>query len=85
MIHDPGQIGIGEGNSTVGLLPEHIAGRWLSVFAKKESGLRAQIGVSPSVENDTRYIAGRIETGAAEHRRELLANLPLVAAERRCK
>src|SRR5207302_8263 len=83
VIHDAGEIGICERDTPVGTLTDRISRPRLSIFAKKESGLRAQIGVAPAVQDNSRDIAAGIESGPPEHGAEVLAYLPLVGAERR--
>jgi hypothetical protein len=49
VIHNAGQIGVGKGNAVVRVIAQEIAGCRLPVSAEEKTGLRAQVGVSPSV------------------------------------
>src|SRR5512133_305762 len=78
VIHDPGQIGIRKCDSTERRISQDVARRGLSIFAEKESWLRTQVGVTPTVENDARDIALCVEAGSREHFAELLTNAPFI-------
>ena len=63
MIHDAGQIRIREGNAAVRIVAQDFSRSGLPIGAKEKSGLGAEIGVAPPVQNDAGDIAPRVESG----------------------
>ncbi len=82
VIGRPGKVSVGKGNSAKRSRAEYLPRRRLSIFAEKESWLRADIRMSPAVQNDSCDILLRIEACARKHFRQLLANPLLVFPER---
>src|SRR5271154_4427435 len=83
VIHNAGQVGIGEADSVERRAAENFSRSGLSVFAKEESGLRAEICVSPTVQYDARNVAAGVKSQAAEHQVELFTDFLFVAAKGR--
>src|ERR1051326_6979592 len=82
MIHSASKIGIREGKPTEGRIAQNFARCWLTVQAKKESGLRIKVCMSPTVQYNPRYVFLRIETRRSEHLRKLVADARFVLPER---
>src|SRR5579884_1496319 len=78
MVHDAGDVRIGERDAPERMVAQHVARPRLPVRTEEESGLRGQVRMPPAIQNDSRNIALRIESRAGEHGRKLLADLPLV-------
>src|SRR5712692_6270189 len=83
VVHNSGQIGIGKRDAAERCVPQHFSWCRSSVFAKKETRLRTQVGVSPAVQDDARNVAAGIKPRLRKHQDELLADAPFVLAERR--
>ncbi len=81
MVHDAGEVGVGESDASEGSRTEDVARGGLAVFAKKESWLRVEIGVSPAIKNDSGDVSLRVESRAREHVSKLVANLLLILFE----
>ena len=62
MVHDTGQIGIRKRDAPVRILADDIAWGRFSIAAEKESGLRAEISVSPAIQNDSSDIVFGMES-----------------------
>ena len=73
------ELGVGEGDAAEGAAQD-IARRGGAVAAEVEAGSGSDIGVAPSIEDDPRDVAPRVEAGVAAHRDHLLANGALVVA-----
>lgn len=56
MIHDAGQVGIGERNTPERRGPQNFAGGRLSVGTKEKTGLRIEISVTPAIQDDSRNV-----------------------------
>src|SRR5262249_20218915 len=62
---------------------QSFAGCRLAILAEKESGLRTQVRMSPTIQYDSCDVPLSIEAIAAEHFRELFSNPRFIFAERR--
>src|SRR5256714_9956969 len=82
MIARPREIRIRKGDPAMRLIPQHIPWRQLTVRAEEKSRLRIHVRVSPAIENDSRDVPARIESGGREHVAELLGDRALVLRER---
>ena len=69
----PRQVRVGKCNPPEGRAAQNFSRSKLSILAKKESRLRAQIRMTPAVGNNPRNILLRIEPVLREHGVELLA------------
>src|SRR3954466_6708127 len=83
MVHDAGEIGIGECNPAVRCLAQDIAWSRLAVFAEEEARLWAEVGVAPAIQNDAGDIAIGIEAGTPKHGSELFPDSPFVCSKGR--
>src|SRR5262245_10167209 len=72
------EVRISERDSTERGIAQDIAEGGLPVLAKKESRLRAGVGMTPAIENDSGNIAFCVKVGSGEHIGQLLTNLALV-------
>src|SRR4051812_35875485 len=82
VVHDAAQVGVGEGDAAEGILLQELAGRGHSRASEKEAWLGAEVGVSPTVQDDAGDIAASVEAAAREHLGELPADAAFVIAER---
>ena len=62
MVHDAGEISVGEGDAPERGSAQDFAGRGLVICAEEESGLRIQISVAPAIEDDAGNVTFGIET-----------------------
>ncbi len=62
VIHDAGQVGIGEADAVEGRGAQDLSRGWLAVLAEEKAGLGAQIGMAPAVQNYAGDIALGIES-----------------------
>jgi len=81
VIHDAGQVGIGESDAPIGSVAKNVAGARIAVGTEEEAGLRAEVGVPPAVQDNGCNVAVGIEAGLAKHGGKLVANQTLVSAE----
>src|SRR5437868_5277575 len=82
MVHCAGQIGIRKSYSAKRRSSQNFARRRFVVSTKEESGLRAQVGVAPTIQDNASDITPRVKTRTAKHVRELLPNLLFIVRER---
>ena len=81
MVHRPSQIGVGKSDPAERRLAQDFSSGGLAASAKEESRLRAQIGVTPAIQDDSRDVPLGVEAGAGKHLRELLTDLPFIVPE----
>src|SRR5580765_3670573 len=80
MVHDARKVGIRKRHATKWLMPQHVAGRGRALATEEEPGLRRQIRVSPSIQDDRDDIAPYVESSVREQHRQLVPQTPLVLA-----
>ncbi len=56
MVHRPSQIGVGKSDPAERRLAQDFSSGGLAASAKEESRLRAQIGVTPAIQDDSRDV-----------------------------
>ena len=76
------EVRVGERHAPEWRPSKHVRRRRLAVLAEEESRLRAQIRVTPSVQDDSRDVTLRIETRLRKHVRKLFTNPAFILAER---
>src|SRR5580692_4256235 len=81
MVHGAGQIRVCECNSPEWSAAQSFARGGLAILTKKEAGLRAEIGVSPAIQNDSSDVTLSVESRTCKHQRKLSANAAFVIAE----
>jgi|ERR1700691_3018900 len=85
MIHGSCQIGISKCNTPKWRIAQDLASGRLATTPKEETRLRAQIGMSPAIQDDSCDIPPCIEAPSREHLVELLPDLSFIISERRCQ
>src|SRR5579863_8560833 len=85
MIGHAGKIGVGESDAAERSRTQYVSRCGLSILTKEKSGRGTQIRVTPAIQNYSRDVAPGIKARASKHLAELLTNLLLVLAERRCE
>ena len=78
MVHDSGEIGIGEGDFAERRAPHYLSRSDLALRSKEEARLAAEIGMAPPIYDDAGNIPPRIKAATRKHQRHLLTNLPLI-------
>ena len=81
MVHRASQISVGKRDAAEGRVPQNFSRGRLTTSAKEESGLRAQISVTPAVQDNAGDVPLRAESGAAKHLRELFSDLSFIVSE----
>ena len=83
MIHNAGEIRIGKGDAVMRVIAQEISRRRLSAIAEEKTRLRAQVRVSPSVQDDAGDVIFRVKSQILKHHGKLFTNFSLVGAKGR--
>src|SRR3982750_4719738 len=82
MVWRAGQVRIRERDSSKGRCTQNLPGRRLPVTAEEKSGLRADVCMSPAIQDDAGDVTSGIEPTSGKHLSQLCADLPFVIAKR---
>jgi hypothetical protein len=81
VVHRAGEIGIRKGKPAEWTVAQDLSRRRSAFPSKEETGLRTQIGMAPTVQDNARDIALRIKSRTCKHLSKLIADLPFVVPE----
>ena len=82
MVHGAGEIGVRECDPAKRCAAQDLSRCGSSVFSKEKAGLRAQVCMTPAVQNDSRDVSLGVKPGAREHFTELFADSTFILPER---
>src|ERR1700679_1134461 len=81
VIHGSRKFRIGERDAAKGCTPQDLSRCRLTLSAKEESRLGANVGMTPPVQNDARDIPLSVKSGVPKHGSELFPDRPFIIPE----
>src|SRR5271154_3994335 len=82
VVHGSGEIGVGKRDPAEGRTAQDFSWCRSTIPAKEEARLRAQIGMTPAVQNDSRDIPLRVKPRGRKHLRKLFTDSSFIVPKR---